>query len=100
MMTLSFSKMYSEMAALPKAWVVFTSLLILIIYLAEKSSRFYRKYRFPNPVPGLPILGNTFQMPNDGQGPYMKQLDDKYGEMSVCLRRCTVSALCAGLQFQ
>jgi len=40
-----------------------------------------RKYRFPPIVPGLPLVGNIFQMPKSDQGPYLKRLGEKYGEM-------------------
>lgn len=50
---------------------------ILHDYLYEK------KYRFPPIVPGLPIVGNSLQLPTRVglQGPYLAKLADKYGEM-------------------
>ena len=46
-------------------------------YLHEK------KYRFPPMVPGLPIVGNSLQLPTRVglQGPYLAKLAEKYGEM-------------------
>ena len=40
-----------------------------------------RKYKFPPLVPGLPIVGNTFQVPVLHQGEWAKALAEKYGEM-------------------
>lgn len=40
-----------------------------------------RRYHFPALVPGFPVIGNTFQMPKTGQGPYLQTLGEKYGEM-------------------
>ena len=53
--------------------------------------RIQKKYRFPPLVPGLPLVGNTFQMPATDHGPYLKKLGDKYGEMYV---RCDWCLLC------
>jgi hypothetical protein len=39
------------------------------------------KYKLPPQVPGLPIFGNTFQVPATQQGPWAKKLAKTYGEM-------------------
>ncbi|KAH7215518.1 cytochrome P450 [Fusarium oxysporum] len=39
------------------------------------------KYNYPDPVPGIPFFGNSFQMPSEGQGPYMTKLASKSGDM-------------------
>jgi hypothetical protein len=39
------------------------------------------KYKLPVTVPGIPVFGNTFQIPPSQQGPWAKQLAEKYGEM-------------------
>lgn len=39
------------------------------------------KYRLPAVVPGWALIGNSFQMPATGQGPFIRDLTDKYGEM-------------------
>ncbi|OBT82018.1 hypothetical protein VE02_09812 [Pseudogymnoascus sp. 03VT05] len=40
------------------------------------------KYKLPPRIPGgLPLIGNTFQMPPTQQGPWAKDLAEKYGEM-------------------
>lgn len=75
------------LATLRETPVTFLALcLIAIGYLARTivlNISYRRKYRFPNEVPGLPLVGNSFQMPATGQGPYIKALADKYGEMYV-----------------
>lgn len=40
-----------------------------------------RKYKLPITVPGVPIVGNTFQIPALQQGPWAKRLAEQYGEM-------------------
>lgn len=39
-----------------------------------------RKYRFPPQVPGLPVIGNSFQVPPK-PGPWALEMSRKYGEM-------------------
>ncbi|EXJ93192.1 hypothetical protein A1O3_01749 [Capronia epimyces CBS 606.96] len=39
------------------------------------------KYKLPPQVPGIPIFGNSFQVPATQQGPWAKELAGKYGEM-------------------
>ncbi|KAI1623907.1 cytochrome P450 [Exophiala viscosa] len=43
-----------------------------------------RKYKLPPRVPGIPFFGNTFQIPPTQQGPWAKDLAEKYGEMFTC----------------
>lgn len=52
--------------------------LWLLQHLQQK-----RKYNLPPRVPGIPIFGNTFQIPALQQGPWAKKLAEKYGEMFV-----------------
>jgi hypothetical protein len=40
-----------------------------------------RRYRLPVQIPGVPIFGNSFQVPAVQQGPWAKALAEKYGEM-------------------
>lgn len=82
--------------------------LIIIGGWLLKSSLQRGKYRLPPQVPGLPIFGNTFQIPAVQQGPWAKDLAEKYGEMFVlspplpsiflCLssRTSSLVALCSG----
>ncbi|PVH78054.1 cytochrome P450 [Cadophora sp. DSE1049] len=39
------------------------------------------KYKLPPRVPGVPIFGNALQVPPVQQGPWAKELAEKYGEM-------------------
>ena len=59
-------------AVLPLSWLGW---LVIEDFMVK------RKYRFPPVVPGLPLVGNLLQMPKVDQGPYLKQIGDKYGEM-------------------
>lgn len=54
---------------------------VLCVIQIKQHVSFGRKYRFPNLVKGLPIIGNTLQMPPNGQGPHLQKLAEKYGEM-------------------
>ena len=58
-----------------------SSVLGLLGWILVEEEVTKRRYRFPPIVPGLPFLGNTFQFPKTDQGPYLKRLGDKYGEM-------------------
>lgn len=40
-----------------------------------------RKYKLPPRVPGIPIFGNTFQLPPLKQGEWGIETAKKYGEM-------------------
>lgn len=40
-----------------------------------------KRYKLPPVVPGVPVFGNSFQVPAKQQGPWAKQLAEKYGEM-------------------
>jgi len=42
-----------------------------------------QKYKLPPRIPGVPIFGNSFQVPAIQQGPWAQKLAEKYGEMSV-----------------
>ncbi|KAI1067539.1 hypothetical protein LB506_003833 [Fusarium annulatum] len=39
------------------------------------------KYNYPNPIPGIPFFGNSFQVPSEGQGPWMTEIAKRTGEM-------------------
>jgi hypothetical protein len=43
--------------------------------------QFNRKYRLPNIVPGLPLLGNIHQLPSKDACLHFEQLAKRYGEM-------------------
>lgn len=61
-----------------------TAVLLLAAWLVQALIRdkFQKsKYNLPVRVPGVPIFGNTFQIPALQQGPWAKKLAEKYGEM-------------------
>lgn len=66
-------------------WLLGASSLIVgyIIFLLIEDYVMLKRYRFPNLVPGLPLLGNMLQMPATDHGPYLQKLAEKYGEMYV-----------------
>ncbi|KAF5227008.1 hypothetical protein FANTH_14906, partial [Fusarium anthophilum] len=39
------------------------------------------KYKYPNPVPGIPFFGNGLQIPSTAQGPWMTEVAKKTGDM-------------------
>ncbi|KAK7585721.1 hypothetical protein V3481_012007 [Fusarium oxysporum f. sp. vasinfectum] len=39
------------------------------------------KYKYPNPIPGIPLFANSFQLPSKGLGPWMTTLASKSGDM-------------------
>ncbi|KEF62901.1 uncharacterized protein A1O9_00875 [Exophiala aquamarina CBS 119918] len=49
-------------------------------YIIQKI-HFRAKYKFPNPVPGLPIVGNMLQVPKEDSRMYFAKLAKQYGEM-------------------
>lgn len=62
-------------------------LLAAIIFLISRrlvqDYQHEKRYRFPPIVPGLPIVGNSMQLPTRVglQGPYLAKLAEKHGEM-------------------
>ena len=57
---------------------------LLVLFVLQSGLRSYlrnRSYKLPPAVPGVPIFGNTFQVPALQQGPWAKKLAEKYGEM-------------------
>lgn len=59
---------------------------LMLVYYAYNSYQWHTKYKLPPQVPGVPVFGNTFQIPALQQGPWAKDLAEKYGEMYV---RCS-----------
>jgi hypothetical protein len=45
------------------------------------NSQWRTKYRLPSGPKGIPYFGNMFQMPAFHQGPWAKEMAEKYGEM-------------------
>jgi hypothetical protein len=61
-----------------------TVLLASVILSAAKLWTNYqlsKKYRLPLGPKGIPYFGNMFQMPAFHQGPWAKEMAEKYGEM-------------------
>ncbi|KAH6988427.1 cytochrome P450 [Ilyonectria destructans] len=50
-------------------------------HAASTSFLHQSKYILPNPIPGVPFFGNSFQMPSEGQGPFATKLAKKTREM-------------------
>jgi hypothetical protein len=68
---------------------VYSLIAAVVLYVAQYVIREkirMSKYKLPATIPGgLPIVGNTFQMPPTQQGPWAKKMAEKYGEMYVNL---------------
>ncbi|KIX08808.1 uncharacterized protein Z518_03465 [Rhinocladiella mackenziei CBS 650.93] len=79
--TTTFSLVESSPKMSPTKVLVFCLLLGIVVECIRQNLKFKKAYRFPTLVPGLPIVGNSFQMPVTGQGPFIQRLADKYGEM-------------------
>ncbi|RDL31768.1 Cytochrome P450 [Venustampulla echinocandica] len=59
----------------------------LTLLLIQKTTANYlqsKKYKLPPRIPGLPIFGNTFQLPPMDQGLWGIEQAKKYGEMYTC----------------
>lgn len=69
------------------ALYLYSLLAAVTLYLVQNVVREkirMSKYKLPPRIPGgLPVIGNTFQMPPTQQGPWAKDLAEKYGEMCV-----------------
>lgn len=51
------------------------------IWKLVEEKRFERRYRLPNLVPGLPLIGNGHQIPPGGTVLHFQKLAKQYGEM-------------------
>lgn len=73
-------------------------ILLFILRAIYKAFVWKSKYKLPVTVPGVPVFGNTFQIPASQQGPWAKQLAQKYGEMydrlpsSTCIHKVTTNS--------
>jgi hypothetical protein len=66
------------------ATTIFFAVVVLAIVQKIVSTHLYnKKYKFPPRIPGLPIVGNTFQLPLSQQGQWGIVQAKKYGEMYV-----------------
>lgn len=66
--------------------------IIIAIWMMKENAR-AAKYRLPPRVPGIPIFGNTFQLPPLKQGLWGVETAKKYGEMLVWAHRGQLQAL-------
>ncbi|KAH1313997.1 hypothetical protein KXV22_003441 [Aspergillus fumigatus] len=65
------------------ATIVLGLIVLGILRWAYACYKWNQKYKLPARVPGIPILGNSLQVPAVQQGPWAKDLAAKYGEMYV-----------------
>lgn len=63
--------------------IVLAVLAIIIVQRVVSNYLWNKKYKLPPRVPGIPLLGNTFQVPPMGQGLWGQEVSKKYGEMYV-----------------
>lgn len=59
----------------------FTVVALVIVQRLVSSHLYNKKYKLPPRIPGLPIVGNTFQLPGNQQGQWGIVQARKYGEM-------------------
>lgn len=72
-----------NLATFKMPWLSVIGLLIAgyVAFLLLGDYLHTKRYQYPNLVPGLPLVGNMFQMPATDHGPYLQKLAGKYGEM-------------------
>ena len=62
-----------------------TVFLVVFVLVALQrilaNHRWNSKYKLPPQVPGIPVFGNTFQLPPFQQGLWASEQAKKYGEM-------------------
>lgn len=63
----------------PTNAIIYIALFWLLSYVIKRI-RFHRNYKFPNELPGWPLLGNTLQVPYPA-GVWSWEKAKKYGEM-------------------
>ena len=57
--------------------------IAFLLFKLRQRALFNAKYRFPNPVPGLPIVGNTLLMLKKNAFLETEKLARQYGEMYI-----------------
>lgn len=63
-------------------------IMVLVLVLLHRTASNYlynKKYKLPPRIPGIPLFGNTFQLPPTQQGLWGIEQARKYGEMCVPL---------------
>jgi hypothetical protein len=61
--------------------IVLAVLAIIVVQRVVSNYLWNKKYKLPPRVPGIPLLGNTFQVPPMRQGLWGQEVSKKYGEM-------------------
>jgi hypothetical protein len=67
--------------SLPAKTIFATIILVVILQRVFVKYVGGKKYKFPPRVPGLPVVGNTFQIPPGAGGLWGSEQAKKYGEM-------------------
>ena len=63
------------------------ALVLVLLGLVVRKFRVYqfnKKYKLPPRIPGIPVFGNTLQLPPLKQGVWGMEMAKKYGEMFTC----------------
>ncbi|CAG8952215.1 hypothetical protein HYFRA_00000955 [Hymenoscyphus fraxineus] len=66
------------------ATAVIVLVTVMVVDRLVSNYRWNKKYKFPNRIPGIPIFGNTFQLPAVHQGVWGNEQRKKYGDMFTC----------------
>jgi hypothetical protein len=60
---------------------VFAVGVLVLLFRKLRDYQFNKKYKLPPRIPGIPIFGNTLQLPPRKQGLWGVEMARKYGEM-------------------
>jgi hypothetical protein len=71
----------SFVAQRPIVNILLLGLVVLIAAWKIQQNVKARKYKLPPRIPGVPVFGNTFQLPPLKQGVWGIEMARKYGEM-------------------
>jgi hypothetical protein len=81
-LALKFEMTAEKHSILQFAWQIVALTLVLSIFLfRDKRDKSGRKYVFPPGPKGLPIVGNTWDLPAFGASALAKKWAKQYGEM-------------------
>ena len=72
------------MATVSAYYLALATLLLIAAYRIVAQYRFNARYKFPPSIPGLPLIGNTHQIPPLNQGLWGQRMARQYGEMFTC----------------
>jgi len=65
----------------PSFKIIVALLTIIIAQRVVSNYLWNKKHKLPPRVPGIPIFGNTFQLPPMAQGLWGQEAAKRYGEM-------------------